>query len=367
MVPGQSRASRARACTRHRLRCLLYLTIQVVAGWLTWIALSTVLLFPLWAVNWARVERRLVTLTGRPALTEPARARSGPWREIAHSLVIAAVSVVFTVAAIGLVAVARSLPPTAVVLLSAAVILTVTWAAAWLAVALASLTTVLLSPGTEELQAQVDHLVEASMRAQDQLLLERRLLQQQLHDGAQLQLSIAGVRLGLLECDLAQLPDDTRRAQLLTALDDVRTGLDAATDAIRDTARGLMPRLLLEEGIGPALRDLTRQLPLAVRCVGTSPRLGPEQEAGLYLIASEAVTNVVKHAHAGTLTVELDVDEENVAMVIRDDGVGGAAPTGSGLLGMTARARRLGGRLELSSPPGGPTAVTVRLPRQESP
>lgn len=206
------------------------------------------------------------------------------------------------------------------------------------------------------------------MRAQDQLVLERRLLQRRLHDGAQLQLSVAGVRLGLLEVDVDRLSAGSDREGLLAGVQAVRDRLDAAVDEIRDAAQGLAPRVLHEDGLGAALRALVRDLPLrsSIEVDATiddaAGRLDEGLKTDLYLIASEAVTNVVKHARATSVAIAVRPEGADVVLVIRDDGIGGATLVGSGVLGMAARARRLGGTFDMRSPEGGPTRLTVRIP-----
>jgi len=82
----------------------------------------------------------------------------------------------------------------------------------------------------------------------------------------------------------------------------------------------------------------------------------------------EALTNTAKHAHAGTVQVQLDTDHTDAGdavlrVWVRDDGRGGAdAHDGSGLVGLTDRVDALGGRLWLHSPPGAGTTVRAELP-----
>jgi signal transduction histidine kinase len=77
---------------------------------------------------------------------------------------------------------------------------------------------------------------------------------------------------------------------------------------------------------------------------------------------AEGLTNVMKHAHATHAEVTATVDDGLLQVEVRDDGIGGADPTGDGLVGMADRVSALGGRLGVESPAGGVTVVTATLP-----
>jgi signal transduction histidine kinase len=89
----------------------------------------------------------------------------------------------------------------------------------------------------------------------------------------------------------------------------------------------------------------------------------PDVEAAVYLAAAEVLANVAKHAQATCVRLELRREVGVLRLTVADDGVGGAGVArGSGLVGVADRAAALGGRLEVTSPPGGGTTVTVELP-----
>jgi signal transduction histidine kinase len=91
-------------------------------------------------------------------------------------------------------------------------------------------------------------------------------------------------------------------------------------------------------------------------------RFPHEIEASAYFIVAEALTNVVKHSRATRAEVRTSVEDGTLRLEVRDDGIGGADPSGHGLVGLDDRATALGGRLEIESPPGGGTLVTATLP-----
>jgi signal transduction histidine kinase len=87
-----------------------------------------------------------------------------------------------------------------------------------------------------------------------------------------------------------------------------------------------------------------------------------EVEASAYFIVAEALTNVVKHARAERAEVIVAVADDVLHIDVRDDGVGGADPSGHGLVGMSDRVTALGGTIEIDSPESGDTHIVVGLP-----
>jgi signal transduction histidine kinase len=135
-------------------------------------------------------------------------------------------------------------------------------------------------------------------------------------------------------------------------------------DEVRELARGIHPRILSNGGLGPALETLARRTPIPVTVdKQTDARLPENVEVAAYYVASEALTNAVKHAHASQVRITVDVDDGSIVLTIRDDGVGGADPSrGSGLIGLHDRVAALGGALEVHSEPGAGTLLTAQIP-----
>ena len=367
-----------------------YLVAETTAGWLTWLFASTIVLLPVWAAAWAGAERRLVTLAGLPPIAPRAAGWAGRLREAAFVLVLAVVAILGTIAAAMLRTAAQitliepvraqadaggaSASPAGrclIVLVGLIGACLLPWLVIGAASGLARLSTALLSPRAEQLQKQVDALVDRAVETEDRLILERRLMEQRLHDGAQLHLSAAGLRLGLLELRLAGL-EGASGAEARETLGELREQIDAAADAVREAAHGLTPRTLAEQGLRAALEELAAGLPIPTQVIwagGEGAPSPPDEIAeNLYLIASEAITNAIRHSGCSRIEVRVEcigADNGAVVLTVRDDGRGGAAPTGQGILGMAARARRLGGTFEAVSPDGGPTTITVRIPTGE--
>src|SRR4029077_10960833 len=158
----------------------------------------------------------------------------------------------------------------------------------------------------------------------------------------------------------------TRRPpdELPRIAEELSDGLKDASDELREVSRGIHPTILTEAGLGPALRALARRsnVPIDVD-VDLDERLPAPVEAAAYYIASEALTNVAKHAHAHVVRLRASRDDGVLKLEVRDDGVGGVdAARGSGILGLTDRAEALGGTISITSASGDGTTLGVRLP-----
>jgi len=125
--------------------------------------------------------------------------------------------------------------------------------------------------------------------------------------------------------------------------------------------------VLEDLGLAAALRahaDRLRPVEVQLELPEPLPALPAAVELALYRITTEALTNVVRHAHARRCRVSLRTDGDEVALAITDDGRGldaGAAP-GVGLRSIRERAAELGGAVDLGTIPSGGLTVDVRLP-----
>jgi signal transduction histidine kinase len=199
----------------------------------------------------------------------------------------------------------------------------------------------------EELRASRARLVEVGDA-------ERRRIQRNLHDGAQQRLTAALLHLGLLR--EARKESDPR---LNLAIDELAEGLQE----IRDLASGLHPSVLTERGLVAALEALALRAPVPVDLRAVPQRPLPQQlEAAAYYVVAEGLANVQKHAGARRVVVRATVEDGCLAVEVTDDGVGGADEEGSGVRGLADRVEALGGRLTLTSPPGGGTRLFAEIP-----
>jgi PAS domain S-box-containing protein len=187
----------------------------------------------------------------------------------------------------------------------------------------------------------------------------RRRIERDLHDGAQQRL----VSLGLeVHGAVAVTPPEFK--DLRARLSRISGDLNEIVDELRRIARGIHPAVLTEGGVEPALKALARRSSVPVELdVRTHHRMPECVEVAAYYLVSEALTNAAKHSNASVVRIEVAVGEGRMLIAIRDDGIGGADPTqGSGLIGLSDRVEILGGTIEISSPPGGGTAIRATLP-----
>jgi signal transduction histidine kinase len=186
----------------------------------------------------------------------------------------------------------------------------------------------------------------------------RQRIERDLHDGLQQRLVTLG-----LQVRAAEVSVPAAAVELKWELAQVADGLMDVLRDVREISRGMYPVVLSERGLEPALRGLARRSPVPVDLtVRVASRLPDQVELGAYYIVSEALANVAKHANAEVVMVSVEAGRGVLSLSVRDDGVGGADPRGSGLTGLRERAEALGGTLTLTSPPGGGTSVEVGLP-----
>ncbi|MEU4744176.1 sensor domain-containing protein [Actinosynnema sp. NPDC023658] len=240
------------------------------------------------------------------------------------------------------------------------------WPVRWLVVAVsrvqASIAARLLEAGPRaRLRQQVSALRETRLRVVDAQAAELRRIERDLHDGAQARIVAAGMTLALADRKLraAGLAEDPARADVLTA----RRQLEDALAELRRLVRGIYPPILTDRGLAAALTALAGDAPFSVVVdAGDLGELPPAVEAAAYFVVAEALANAVKHASADECAVSLRRSGEVLSVSVRDDGRGGADPSGSGLDGLRRRVEALDGTMEVTSPPGGPTTVLAELP-----
>ncbi|MEJ2889468.1 sensor histidine kinase [Actinomycetospora aeridis] len=207
-----------------------------------------------------------------------------------------------------------------------------------------------------EVRRQLARVRESRARIVAATHAERRRIERNLHDGAQQRLVSVGLTLRHVQHRLSPTDD----ASVL--LDGAVAEVGGAIDELRELARGLGPAAL-DRGLAAALTDLGARAPLPVHVDAVVDRLPGDVEAAAYFLASEAVTNVVKHARATTVSLSAGRENGCLRVVVADDGVGGAGlRAGSGLAGLADRVDALGGRLEIDSTPGTGTRVSAVLP-----
>ncbi len=184
----------------------------------------------------------------------------------------------------------------------------------------------------------------------------RRRVVRDLHDGAQQRLVQTILALRLAERALP--PDDNAGALVAEAL----AHAQQANTELRELAHGILPAVLAEGGLRSGIRSIVPRLDLPVEVDVLAERFPAEIEASAYFVVAEALTNVVKHSHAGRASVRVRMEDGMLRVEVRDDGVGGADPGGHGLVGLADRVTAMGGQLAVESAEGGGTLLTAKLP-----
>jgi signal transduction histidine kinase len=189
----------------------------------------------------------------------------------------------------------------------------------------------------------------------------RRRFERDLHDGAQQRLVSLGLALRAVE---AAIP--AAHQQLRDQVSNVVEGLVGVSTELQQISRGIHPAILSKGGLGPAIKTLARRSAVPVALDLDVDRRMPESvEVAAYYVVAEALTNAAKHAQASEVKVAAVAADVELHLRISDDGIGGAvAGGGSGLIGLKDRVEALAGRLDISSPAGSGTTLTVVIPLQ---
>jgi signal transduction histidine kinase len=192
-----------------------------------------------------------------------------------------------------------------------------------------------------------------------------RRIERDLHDGTQAQLVALAMRLGDVKERLEAYPAP-ELAPVRQLLDEAHRGAKEAIVELRDLARGIHPPAL-DVGLEGALSTLAaRSTPPTELAVSITDRPTPAIESIAYFCVAELLANVAQHAQARRATVSCSQTGTWLRLVVRDDGGGGAliraGSRSSGLSGLAERVQAVDGRMNVTSPLGGPTVVTVDLP-----
>jgi len=193
-----------------------------------------------------------------------------------------------------------------------------------------------------------------------------RQIERDLHDGPQQRLVRLRMDLAAAERALAANPDRAR-----TLIVEASGHAQDALDELRALSRGFAPPILLDRGLVAALEALVSRTPIPVGLDIRLPEglaLPSEVERNVYFTVSELLTNTTKHAGASRAGVFMGLlqdfyGRQILTVSVTDDGRGGArVEQGHGIEGLIGRMRALDGELIVSSPDGGPTEATARVP-----
>ncbi len=228
----------------------------------------------------------------------------------------------------------------------------------------------LLFPGA--LAERVRELEDDRGTVVDTAAADLRRIERDLHDGAQARLVALAMDLGMAKERLREVETEEDMAVAAKMVDNAHGEVKLALQELRDLARGIHPAVLTDRGLDAALSAVAARctVPGGVRVNvdlagpdGEPERPDSAVEGIAYFTVSELLTNVSKHAGARTAAVDVWRSDDQLMVLVQDDGKGGAAPyPGSGLGGLAERIRAVDGVFLVESPAGGPTTVTVELP-----
>jgi signal transduction histidine kinase len=229
-----------------------------------------------------------------------------------------------------------------------------------------------LTTDLQRLTAELQHSRERLVTAREE---ERRRLRRDLHDGL-------GPTLAALALNASTVRDligsDSNTATQMAS--ELQIEIRAAVTEIRRLVYALRPPTLDGLGLVAAIRELANQstgylrssnpgnqLSITVDAPDTLPPLPAAVEVAAYRIAQEALTNVVRHAHARSCSIRLALDgtaDSQLKLEIRDNGIGlpEEQRAGVGLHSMRERAEELGGTFVVESQKGKATRVVAHLP-----
>ncbi|WP_344338237.1 sensor histidine kinase [Kitasatospora putterlickiae] len=228
----------------------------------------------------------------------------------------------------------------------------------------------LLYPGA--LSERVRELEDDRGTVVDTAAADLRRIERDLHDGAQARLVALAMDLGMAKERLreTETPDDVAAAAKM--VDNAHGEVKLALQELRDLARGIHPAVLTDRGLDAALSSVAARctVPEGVKVHvdlkagdGSDDRPDSAVEGIAYFTVSELLTNISKHSGARSATVDVWRADDQLMLLVQDNGKGGAAPyPGSGLAGLAERIRAVDGVFLVESPEGGPTTVTVELP-----
>ncbi len=217
-----------------------------------------------------------------------------------------------------------------------------------------------------EMLKQQEKAAQAVINAEES---ERQRIAAELHDGlgqlfSAVKLNLSGIR------DHIEFKDEHSKNMFTKTINMV----DESCREVRVISHQMAPNVLLKSGLTAAIRDFinkidARKLKINLETFGLQKKLDQNVEAVLYRIIQESVNNVIKHAEASSLDIQLSRDEDGINVMIEDNGKGFSQPHsesahGMGLKNIISRVNYLKGTVEISSEPGRGTLVAIYIPNK---
>lgn len=207
-----------------------------------------------------------------------------------------------------------------------------------------------------------DKGIQAVFNAQEE---ERKRISKDLHDGIGQQLSALKMAFQRLKPKL-----QTADSELNTDLDKLSGILDQSAKDIRTISHQMMPRTLTELGLLQAVEDLLSKsmeptgIQYELESFGMEERLESKLEVALYRIIQELLNNIIKHAEASHVMIQLIKRNNRILLLVEDNGIGIQKDEsgGHGLLNIKSRLNPMNGEISIEPSPKSGTLATVRIP-----
>ena len=216
----------------------------------------------------------------------------------------------------------------------------------------------------EAAEKELRRLSRQLVQAQEE---ERKTISRELHDEVGQMLTALRMELKSLQ-ELRTVPG----AEFDEHVNGAKTLTEQSLRALKDMAMGLRPSMLDDLGLGSAVQWQARQfskhtgIPVNVQVDGIPADLPERHRTCVYRMVQEALTNTARHAQAKTIDVSVSAQDGQLAVAVKDDGVGfdpaAVRGAGLGLIGMQERVMELRGELRLASHAGKGTAVSATIP-----
>jgi signal transduction histidine kinase len=216
----------------------------------------------------------------------------------------------------------------------------------------------------EMLQEQERKAINSMVSGQEE---ERARIAKDLHDRLGSMLSVVKIHYKSVEDDLEKIKKETK-----TQYEKANKLLDEACEAVRKIAHNMVSGTLTKFGLVPALKELkekieeTKTLQIELLAHGLDDRLDNTTEIQLYRVVQELLNNVLKHAEATEVTIQLLKREHDVNIMVTDNGIGFEVDEilneGMGLKSVKARIAEMDGRVLIDSSKGNGTTVTIEIP-----
>lgn len=199
---------------------------------------------------------------------------------------------------------------------------------------------------------------------------ERIRIARELHDGIGQQLSAAKLNLDALKSVVT-----TDRPEEQTLFKNVLDLMDDSIKEVRQVSHNMMPNTLLKSGLASAVREFINRISGAgsikinLEIVGLNERLEPMTEQILFRVLQEIVSNIIKHAQASEVTIQLIRQDSELTLMVEDNGVGfnvderlKSEGSGIGLKNLQSRIEFLNGQIFFDSYVGKGTTVSIEVP-----